>query len=415
MSSVKSGNWSDAATWGGRIPGAADTPSVSAGHTIVFDSASSTVSGLNINAAGIFKFDPTRSTSLKSTRNIIVQGTLQMRPNNASVIQYIQFLNIDESKFVGGGMDPLDSDVGLWVMGAGQLDIYGTSKTSWTKASASINAGSSSLTLEATPTAWLAGDEITITPTEARTTGAASTDGFDTTTIKSIAGATIALNAATTRAHPKVNGTWAAEVINLTRNVRIEGTATGKSHIFIRSTKPQTVNYAALRYMGPRKDRSGDKIKELIAGRYGLHFHHAENGSRGSVVLGTVIRDTDSHSFVPHVSHGVSLKENVAFNVLETAFWWDPGDATHDISYDHNIVARCRFVEASLDMNAEDAPTFSSSGFALNTGDGNSCTNNVVVERLETKEAEVLITGNPSSTKAYGFSTETRHTTTITV
>jgi hypothetical protein len=36
-----------------------------------------------------------------------------------------------------------------------------------------------------------------------------------------------------------------------------------------------------------------------ITGRYGLHFHMAGNGSRGSVVDGLVIRDTKGHAFVP--------------------------------------------------------------------------------------------------------------------
>ncbi|MBS1604609.1 MAG: T9SS type A sorting domain-containing protein [Bacteroidetes bacterium] len=47
--------------------------------------------------------------------------------------------------------------------------------------------------------------------------------------------------------------------------------------------------------------------------------------------------------------------------------------------YDHNIVAVCDYVPGSLNMNAEDAPTFSSSGFLMTTGDDNICRNNVVV------------------------------------
>ncbi len=92
-----------------------------------------------------------------------------------------------------------------------------------------------------------------------------------------------------------------------------------------------------------------------------------------------MIRDTGNHSYVPHVSHGIKFIDNIAYNVMETAFWWDPGDSTHDVIYDHNIVGLCRYVSGSLNMNAEDAPTFSSSGFGLNTGDGNVAKNNVVV------------------------------------
>ncbi|WP_315817001.1 PA14 domain-containing protein [Paraflavitalea speifideaquila] len=167
--------------------------------------------------------------------------------------------------------------------------------------------------------------------------------------------------------------------MNLTRNVRIEGTEKGRAHLFIRSSKPQSILYTAFRYMGPRKDTRGSPATELIPGRYAMHFHYSHDGSRGSMVKGNVIRDTGNHSYVPHVSHGIQFIDNIAYNVTETAFWWDPGDPTHDVIYDHNIVAGCKFVPRSIDMNAEDAPTFSSSGFALNTGDGNICRNNVVV------------------------------------
>ncbi len=209
--------------------------------------------------------------------------------------------------------------------------------------------------------------------------GAAFSAGFEERTIKAVAGTSITLSSGASRTHPVVNNQWTAEVMNLTRNVRIEGTTSGKGHIFIRSTQPQYIKYTAIRNMGARKDRGGSSAAELVAGRYGMHFHHCMDGSRGSVVEGNVIRDAGNHSYVPHVSHGIKFIDNIAYNVLETAFWWDPGDSTHDVIYDHNIVAIARYVTGSLNMNAEDAPTFSSSGFGLNTGDGNICKNNVVV------------------------------------
>src|SRR3954469_6734480 len=50
VSSVKSGKWSDAATWGGKVPGAGDMPLIAAGHTVVYDVANSTVAGVNVNS-----------------------------------------------------------------------------------------------------------------------------------------------------------------------------------------------------------------------------------------------------------------------------------------------------------------------------------------------------------------------------
>jgi hypothetical protein len=387
VSSVQSGKWSDPATWGGKVPAATDTPLIAAGHTVIYDVTQASVAGININSGGVLSFDPAQSTTLQTTANVVVQGKLEMRPATATVIQTLRFTGIDETKFVGGGMDVLASDVGLWVMGAGKLDLAGTAKTSWTRVTGAVAAGATSVSVEGAA-GWQVGDEISIAPTEPPTVGDAFITGFEERTIKSVSGSSITLSSGASRSHPVVNNQWTAEVMNLTRNVRIEGTASGKGHIYIRSTQTQSVKYVAIRYMGPRKDRGGNTATELVAGRYALHFHHSMDGSRGSVIEGNVVRDTGNHSYVPHVSHGIKFVDNVAYNVTETAFWWDPGDPTHDVIYDHNIVAINKFVNGALNMNAEDAPTFSSSGMALNTGDGNIAKNNVVVAGSQGDHAE---------------------------
>lgn len=164
-----------------------------------------------------------------------------------------------------------------------------------------------------------------------------------------------------------------------TRNVRIEGTATGQAHIFIKSSKPQTVRYVQLRYLGPRKDRTGDGVKELVTGRYAVHFHHSEDGSRGSVIEGCIARDCGNHCFVPHGSHGITMRENIAYNVIETPFWYDLGHKTNDLVWENNLVANVSYVSRAADQDSGDAPTFGAGGFVLGFGDGNICRGNVVV------------------------------------
>ncbi len=375
--SVKSGNWSDAATWGGKVPAATDTPTIAAGHTVVYDLATTTVAGVTINSGGKLSFDATKSTLLQSTANIVVEGTLEMRPPTSAIVQTIRFTNINENAFVGSTITVASTDIGLWVTGAGKLDLVGSAKNAWSRATGAIASGATTVTIENSQ-GWLAGDEISITPTEAPTVAGYAT-GFDLRTITQVTDTTLTLNTPTSRPHPMVNGLWTAEVLNLTRNVRLEGTSTGRAHLLINSTSVQNIKYVGIRYFGPRKDRSGDGIKELVKGRYGLHFETCGNSSRGTVVEGVVIRDNNSHSFVPHLSHGIKFIDNITYNTLETAFWYEPGEPANDITYDHNVVALCNYVPGSLNMNAEDAPTFSSSGFALNTGDGNICQNNVVI------------------------------------
>ena len=54
-----------------------------------------------------------------------------------------------------------------------------------------------------------------------------------------------------------------------------------------------------------------------VPGRYGLHFHHCHNGSRGTVIQGVVVTNSGSRAFVPHASHGITLRDCVAYRVWQ--------------------------------------------------------------------------------------------------
>ncbi|MGH9858116.1 MAG: G8 domain-containing protein, partial [Acidobacteriota bacterium] len=368
LASVKSGNWSDPTVWGGRVPGASDLATITGGHTVTFDASTAKVAGVKVNSGGTLAFRTNSSSTLESTENVVIEGKLAMRPANPSVIQTLRFVGVNEKAMVGGGMNVLATDKGLWVMGAGQLDITGSPKTSWTRASAAISQGTASVTLTSAPSGWAVGDEISITPTESPAVGTASYTGFDEASITSVNGATIGLSKATTRPHPKVNNAWTAEVMNLTRNVRLEGTASGRAHIFIRSTKPQTVNHAAIRWMGANKAYNGSEPQTEVLGRYGLHFHHNLNGSRGSIVDGTVVRDTGGKAFVPHQSHGITLKNTISYNTWRPAYWWDSQEVTNDLLVDGAMAAKTQFT---------DDHKYRMTGFLHDAGNGNTIRNSV--------------------------------------
>lgn len=135
---------------------------------------------------------------------------------------------------------------------------------------------------------------------------------------------------------------YRAEVLNLTRNVQILGQADGRTHVFINSTKPQTIKHALLRYVGPRDFVHENNVAPHFAtGRYGLHIHMCEDGSRGTVVEGVVVRDSGNHAFVPHMSHGITFLDCVSYNTYESAYWWDDGkdNQTDDIAWERCLAA----------------------------------------------------------------------------
>jgi hypothetical protein len=115
------------------------------------------------------------------------------------------------------------------------------------------------------------------------------------------------------------------EVLNLSRNVQIEGRPNGRCHVWIRSSRPQHIRYTSLRYTGPRQPIAGAMpFTSLVLGRYGLHFHLMKEASRGTKVEGVVVRDSGNHAFVTHESHGVGFRDCISHNTLGDAYWWDP-------------------------------------------------------------------------------------------
>jgi hypothetical protein len=372
VASVASGAWSDPAVWSsGAVPSANDKVTVRGAHTVTLDVATAVASGIAIEPNAALVFAPGLGITLTTTRNVVVEGRLVMRPVSSAVLHVVRFVGIDERSYVGGGMTVRDSDVGLWVVGSGVIDAVGTAKAGWTRVSAPVPAGATSITLERPPVGWEIGDEIVIAPTESPSVGNASWQGFEERSITGVAGATVTFAPAASRAHPVVNGSWGAEVMNLTRNVRIEGTPSGRAHVMFLASVPQTLSNVAVRHTGPRQDRDGDGITSLVLGRYPLHFHMQDDGSRGSLVESVVVRDAGSHSFVAHTSHGITFRDTIAYNVFDDAYWWDEEELTDDTRFEHAIAALVK-----------SDPTFRGyklNGFTLGRGTGNVVRDSVAV------------------------------------
>jgi hypothetical protein len=400
--SVQSGKWSDPATWNaGQIPGAAHAVTITAGDTVTYDLASSRVAGVRVEAGATLLFEPGMDATLETSANVIVEGTLGLHPqppdgpahrNGARdggpyFVHTLRFVEVDETRFVGGGMEPVASDVGLWVVGEGVLDVAGAPKTGWLRLAGGARAGDDTIALEEAPIGWRSGDTIVIVPTEHPDVGERSWSGFEVRTVTAADGATMRLDAPLAHDHPAVNNPFSsavhtAEVMNLSRNVRIEGTGNGsasfqpsdngRAHIFILSTVPQSVRYAELVLLGPRGPDERDPTHGVL-GRYPLHFHHNGDTSRGSLVEGVVVRQSGNRAFVPHASHGITFRDTIAYDVWEDPYWWDERtpNQTHDTVFDHAIAAAVQ--------DDPDHRGYTLSGFVLGEGRDNSITDSVAV------------------------------------
>jgi hypothetical protein len=353
--------WSDPATWGGAVPKPGDAVVVD--RAVVLDT-NPVVGSLRIAPGGSLTFDPDASHVLESRGNVIVQGMLVMQPAQPSTQHRVLFSGVDESKFVGGGMAPIGSDVGLWVMDDGMLHLDGSTRAGWARATEPIAAGGRSALLDRDPTGWRAGDELVV----------AASDGgsFETVHVAAISGRTVTFDVPIATARPLFDvgrgKQLGAELLNLTRNVVITGQPGKRAHVFVHSMMQQHLANALFQYLGPQQ--GGSEQSHDVLGRYAVHFHHCMDGSRGSIVQSCVVRDGGAHAFVPHVSNGVTFRDCVAHNTTDPAYWFDPTTESSEVLWDACVASATKKNEPFKYTNA---------GFLLGAGpDGKNTTRNCV-------------------------------------
>lgn len=113
-----------------------------------------------------------------------------------------------------------------------------------------------------------------------------------------------------------------AEVANLTRSITIRNVARIMFHA---GAGPAELRHIAVVDSG-----------QSPLGFYPIHFHLNGSSVAGTVVEGVVVEGGRNRAFVPHGSHGIKLRDCVAFDTTKRPFWWDEGagNETHDVIYD---------------------------------------------------------------------------------
>lgn len=283
--------------WSNLYPQSGGSIVIPSGTEVLLD-VDAQVARLEIAEGASLTFDPAASRKLESLGNIVVAGTLSCRPSEDGFTHMIDFVNVDESAFVGGDtMAPLETDVGLWVTQTGVLDLVGSYRAPWSRED---------------DDSWLSTDELVAAPVQTKD-NALQHMLFDMAYQK---GDPIPV-------YTSPSG-WSrvTEILNLTRNVVIRASG-GRAHvIFLMNDRRQTIEYVSIEHMGPTG----------VLSRYGLHWHHCRDGSRGSVIRGVVVRDGGNRAYVPHASHGIIFEDCIAYEISGAAdegqgWWWDPDTA----------------------------------------------------------------------------------------
>lgn len=394
---AQSGNWSDPNTWlGGIVP--PNESSISIAHNVNLD-INVVTCGVIIQPNAVLTFDPTKSCTLDNCENIVNLGTISMVPNSSNIIHSILFHDINESKFIGGGMDILDTDPGIWNRGV--LNLQGSSKQSWTRLTRSAPKGTKIINVEDS-TGWNIGDELAIAPTDS-ITNSNFYNNWDNCIISSINGNMITVNLPLLYNHVSVADpfnigvSYPTEVLNLTRNVRIEGRPNGRTHVHNMINTWMDISNVQFRYMGPRQSDGQGYTKDVL-GRYAVHFHMCGEATQGTCLSGIVVRDSGSHAFVPHASNGISFLNCISYNTFEDAYWWDTppvNDSTNPINNSNDIV----FDECVAAMTKCDPPFrgYRLAGFTMGSGLRNMICDCVAVGNQGNQGAAGFIWPEPSN------------------
>ena len=91
--------------WAGDVPPIDVSGTISGNKTYT--------SGFRVRSGTTLRFDPNVSTTITVKANIVVEGVMEMKPSNKNVTHRLVFDDVNEAAFVGGGIDPIASDVGL--------------------------------------------------------------------------------------------------------------------------------------------------------------------------------------------------------------------------------------------------------------------------------------------------------------
>ena len=358
--SAKSGAWSAAGTWAnGRAPKAGDRVQVRAGHTVVYDVASTDAIRM-IHVAGTLTFSREKSTRLEvglikiepgetttedgfdchsDAPTAAQAGSLPVleigsaeRPIPAGITTLIRLVH-----FEGMNKETLPAILNC----GGRWETHGAPMNrTWLKLGASVKAGDAAVKLSAPVTGWRVGDTVIVTVSK-ESYGSGNTFRQSAKSprkvqteerrITALAGDLVTLDRALDYAHLG-QGDYRSEVANLSRNVTIESAQPDgvRGHTMFHRDSTGGISYAEFRHLG----------KENVLGKYAIHFHLVRDSMRGSGVLGASIWDSHNRWLTIHGTDFLVVRDCVGYQSVGHGFFLE--DATEQ----YNLLDRNLAVQA---------------------------------------------------------------------
>lgn len=331
---ARSGDWSEAATWAGAVPGAGAKVFVPAGVTVRLSRAlEPALAWMRVEGALTFATDA--DTRLRVATLLVTEtGRLQIGSATARIARdhtaRIEFTPRTDAERAA---DPFDISGGLVSLGA--VDVYGTDYQAFALPSRPLTGGSASIAFDRAPRGWKSGDEL-LFPASLAT----ATDERRTIAAISSDGRTVTLSAPLTSDHGVSEGIKAAVPVgNLTRNVVFTSADPAqRGHTMFMTHEGVHLSGAAFRGLGRTtverihtltdKDTAGKvRLGDNPIGRYPVHFHLRQGAcaQREPLVFsGNAIVDGPKHGLVNHGGN-VLAENNVTFDLGGSHFFSENG------------------------------------------------------------------------------------------
>ncbi len=328
-SAIQSGNWSDAATWGGSLPAAESDVTIPMGITVILDGDQECGS---VTVMGKLTADPTANCSLLCDW-VMVMGSGAEFEVGTHVAGYPHQFTLTlkglSSEANPGGM----GSKFLGAMNGGTIHLHGPERVSWTKLGATALAGAATLTLD-DPVDWVAGEQIVITSTdtnwnhaEERVIGSVSGDGLTVTLTEALKYTHTGVTETHTR--PTDNKSWSielkAEVGLLSRNVKVQGDVFSDADGFGGHTMAMdsaTTAPAAFYAEGVEFYRMG---QTGVTGRYPVHWHLLTDQAKGQYVRNCSIHHSFSRAVTIHGTDYIQVEDNFCYDHIGHGIFLENG------------------------------------------------------------------------------------------
>src|SRR6187401_768756 len=334
---AKATKWSDPATWpNNKVPAAGDKVAIAKDKNVILDVNTPALGGVTID--GKLSFADNADVEL-TTEWIMLHGELaigtEAKPHARKAT--ITFTDNVKGENIMAGM----GDRGMMISG-GTLNLHGDRTHTWSKLSATANAGATSIqVLDAK--GWKVGDEIVL----------ASTD-FDPRqaerrTIAAISGNNITLDKKLDYMHfGKItfDVDQRGEVGLLTRNIKIQASEDAAQsyfggHIMAMASSKMFVSGVELNRMG----------QHMTLARYPIHWHLVGD-AKGQYIKNASIHDTYSRCVTVHGTNFLRVENNVTYNIVGHCFFLEDG-IEHGNEFVRNVAIqiKCHTSKACVPTN----------------------------------------------------------------